>query len=75
MSRRGLTFLLIGFGGIGIFLIFAVVVIVGIFIWYHNMFIVGIRWKPISFLLALPFVLVGIGVTLLYRSRSKETPS
>jgi hypothetical protein len=68
MSRREIGFLLIG---LGIGLMLSVVAIVEYVMMFHHMFVIGIAWNPKSILLVLPFVLVGIGVVLLFRSRGK----
>ena len=61
MSKRELGFLLIGFG---IGLLFAVAAVV---LWFHHMLIIG--WRPGSIVLALPFVLIAIGIVLSRRTR------
>ncbi len=38
---------------------------------YHHMFIIGFSWRPGSVSLALPFVLVAVGLAILCRDRSK----
>ena len=63
MSKRELGFLLIGFG---VGLLFAVVETV---LWLHHMFIIGFSWRPGSIVLALPFVLIAIGIVLSRRAR------
>jgi hypothetical protein len=39
-------------------------------VWSHHMFIVGMRLSPGLALLGIPFLLLLVGVLLLYRSRS-----
>lgn len=50
----------------------AVAAIIEYVIWFHHMFIFGIRWQPSSLVLALPFILTLLGSILLYRSRSEQ---
>jgi hypothetical protein len=69
MRRREAAFLLIGFGG---GLIFAAAAIVGLALWFHHMFIVGIQLKPASMVLTIPFLLVLIGSMLLYRGKGER---
>ncbi|HET6169684.1 MAG TPA: hypothetical protein VFE01_05860 [Terracidiphilus sp.] len=69
MKRREVAFLLIG---LGIGLIFAVVGVVEFILWFHHMFIAGIKWHPASIVLALPFLLILIGSMLLYRNNSER---
>jgi hypothetical protein len=66
MSKRELGFLLIGFG---IGLLFAVAAVVESVLWFHHMFIIGFAWRPGSIVLALPFVLIAIGIVLSRRAR------
>jgi hypothetical protein len=68
MTRREIGFLLIGLGA---GLIFAVVAIIEFVLWFHHMFIIGVRWLPGSIVLALPLLFVLIGVTLLYRRKTQ----
>jgi uncharacterized membrane protein len=68
MRRREIAYLLIG---LGVGLIFAVTPIAW-FVWFHHMFIIGIKWNPASIVLTLPFLLVLIGSILLYRSKSER---
>jgi hypothetical protein len=70
MTRREIGFLLIGLGA---GLILAVAAIIGFVLWFHHMFIMGIQWHPASIVLALPFLFVLIGVTLLYRGKMPPT--
>jgi hypothetical protein len=35
------------------------------------MFIIGISWRPGSILLAVPFLLIAVGLTLLHRDKSQ----
>jgi hypothetical protein len=70
MRRREVAFLLIG---LGVGLIFAVAAIVWFALWFHHMFIIGIRLNPASIVLTLPFLLVLIGSMLLY-PRKRESP-
>jgi uncharacterized protein (TIGR03382 family) len=69
MRRREVAFLLIG---LGIGLVFAVGAIVDFVLSFHHMFIVGIRWTPISVVLALPFLLVVLGLVLLRRRKGER---
>lgn len=68
MRRREVAYLLIG---LGVGLIFAVAPIVW-FVWFHHMFIIGMKWNPASIVLTFPLLLVLIGSTLLYRSKSER---
>ena len=63
MSRREVAFLLIGLGA---GLIFAAVAIIEFVLWFHHMFILGVRWTPASVVLAIPFLLVLSGLLILY---------
>ena len=56
-------------------LIFAVAAIVWFVLWFHHMFIIGIRLNPASIVLTLPFVLLLIGTVLLYRSKNERESS
>ena len=68
MSRREVAFLLIG---LGLGLMLAVAEVIWLFVvWSHHMFIVGMRLSPGLALLGIPFLLLLVGVLLLYRSRS-----
>jgi hypothetical protein len=69
MSRREAAFFLIGLGS---GLILAVVAVIEFVISFHHMFIVGVRWEPGSALLGLPFLLVLVGVLLLYLKKNKQ---
>ena len=57
MRRREIAYLLIG---LGVGFIFAVASMAW-FVWFHHMFIIGIKWNPASIVLTLPFLLVLIG--------------
>jgi hypothetical protein len=73
MRRREFAFLLIG-SGIG--LAFASVAIAGFAFWsFHHMFILGIQWGPVSILLALPFLLVLVGLFILFRGKGEQKTS
>jgi len=65
MTRREVAFLLIGLGA-GLVLAVAVVIE-----FLHHMFIVGIRWRPESVALTVPFLLILFGLILL-RHRTDE---
>jgi hypothetical protein len=65
VSKRELGFLLIGFG---LGLMFGVAAVVEFVLWFHHMFIIGFAWRPGSIVLALPFVLIVLGVVLSRRS-------
>jgi heme/copper-type cytochrome/quinol oxidase subunit 1 len=69
MTRREVAFLLIG---LGTGLVFAVAVVIEFVMWFHHMFIVGISWRPGSIVLAVPFLLILIGSTLLIRSKGQR---
>jgi len=73
MTRREVAFLLIE---LGVGLILAVVAIVEFILWFHRMFIVGIRlsWSPGSIVLALPFILMLIGSMLLFPGKGEQRP-
>lgn len=68
MSRRGVALLLIG---VGAGIIGAAVIALAYFVWAHHMIIIGIRWRPSSVLLALPFLLVVVGLFLLRRNQHR----
>jgi hypothetical protein len=69
MKRREIAFLLIGLGA-GLML--AVVAVIELMLSVcHHMFLIGFNWRPGSVLPAFPFVLVAVGLVLLYRDRSK----
>jgi hypothetical protein len=70
MTRREVSFLLIG---LGISLILAVAAIIEFVLWFHHAFILGISWRPGSALLVLPFLLVLLGSILLLRSKGERT--
>jgi hypothetical protein len=72
MKRREVAFLLIGLGA---GLIFAGVAIVWFVLWFHHVFIFGIRWNPASVVMAIPFILVLIGSILLFGRRGERTSS
>jgi heme/copper-type cytochrome/quinol oxidase subunit 1 len=72
MRRREVAYLLIG---LGVGLIFAVAAIVWFAVWFHHMFIIGIKWNPASIVLTLPFLLVLTGSMLLYWSKSERKPN
>lgn len=61
--------------GLGTGLILAVLAIIAFALWFHHMFIVGIRWRPGSLLLALPFLLIAIGIALAHRGAPQERRS
>jgi len=63
MNKRELGFLLIG---IGIGLLFTVVETV---LWLHHMFTIGFGRRLGSIVLALPFVLIAVGIVLSRRAR------
>ena len=63
-DKRELGFLLIGFG---IGLLLAVAVVIESVLWFHHMFMIGFAWRPGSVVLALPFVLIAVGIVLLRR--------
>jgi MFS family permease len=69
MTRRLIAFVLIG-SGVGLIVGAAVGIV--LFVWTHHMFIFGIRWRPSSILLALPFLLILFGSTLLLRRNSRQ---
>lgn len=69
MTRRELGFLLVG---LGTGLVLAVVAIIEFVLWFHHMFIVGIRWNPESVLLDVPFVLILLGLILLRRRKDNQ---
>jgi len=66
MSKRELGFLLIGFGT---GLLFAAAGMVESVLWFHHMFIFGFAWIPSSIVLALPFVIIAVGIVFLRRAR------
>jgi len=69
VTSREIAFLMIG---LGLGLMLAVAVVVELLIsWYHNMFIISIRWLPFSIMLVLPFSLIVVGSVLSYRDRSR----
>jgi len=68
MSRREVGFLLIGLGT-GLVLSFAVAI--QFLLWFHHMFIAGIRWRPESVVLTVPFLLILFGL-ILPRQRKDE---
>ena len=69
MSGRQLGFLLIGLGA-GLVLSFAGAI--EFLLWFHHMFIVGIRWRPESVVLTLPFLLILFGLILLRQRKDKQ---
>ena len=69
MTRRETGFLLVG---LGTGLVLAVVAIIEFVLWFHYMFIVGFRWQPESVLLALPFLLILLGLILMRRREGNQ---
>jgi len=69
VNGREIAFLLIGLGAGLMLAVVAVIELMASV--YHHMFIIGFSWCPGSLLLALPFVLVAVGLVILYRDRSK----
>jgi len=61
MRRREVAFFLIGLGA-GLTLAPLAVVI-----FLHHMFIIGFQWTPGSLVLTLPFLLLLVGVILVFR--------
>lgn len=70
MTKREVGFLLIG---LGVGLVLAVVAVIEFVLWFHHMFIVGIRFKPVSVVLAFPFLLMGAGFLLLKRGTPQNS--
>jgi len=68
MTRRETGFLLIG---LGVGLILSVVLAIEFFINFHHMFIIGIKWQSAS-LSAVPFLLIMIGLLLIYRGKKYQ---
>jgi uncharacterized membrane protein len=69
MTGREAGFLLIG---LGTGLILAVVATVELVLGFHHMFIVDVHLQPGSIVLALPFLLMLIGVILLFRTKRRS---
>jgi hypothetical protein len=65
VSKRELGFLLIG---LGIGLLFAAAAVAESVLCFHHMFIIGFSWRPGSIVLALPFVVIAVGIILLRRA-------
>jgi hypothetical protein len=65
-ARRKLGFL---FVGLGAGLVLAVMAVIEFVVWSHHMFIIRISWRPGSVLLAVPFLLILLGLILLRRSK------
>jgi len=61
--------------GLGSGLLLSVVAVIELAALFHHMFIVGVRLRPASVLLLLPFFLIVAGATLLLRSRSQTKSS
>ena len=68
MTRRQVAFLLIVLGVSPLLLFVAATW----FALFHHMFIIGIRLRPASIVLALPFLFILIGVILLYRGKRQR---
>jgi hypothetical protein len=67
MTKRDLAFLLMGTGG---GLILSAVAVVELAVMFHHMFIMGFAWRLSSIaILAAPFLPIGAGGTILWRSR------
>lgn len=64
MNKRELGFLLIGFGT---GLLLAVAIVLEFILWFHHVFILGFTWQAGSLLLAVPFVLIAVGIAFLKR--------
>ena len=70
MSRREVAFLLIGLGS---GLVFAAIAIIEfVLLWFHHMFIIGFQWRAASVVLVLPFLLVLLGLALLYHNKGER---
>jgi len=69
MTRREVGFLLIGLGA---GLVFAVAAVIEFVLSFHQMFIVGIRFLPLSVVLTVPFLLVLLGLILLRRRKDEQ---
>jgi hypothetical protein len=68
VSKREPGFLLIGFG---VGFLFAVAAVVEYVLWFHHMFVMGFAWRPGSVVLALPFVLIVVGIALSRRRQQR----
>jgi heme/copper-type cytochrome/quinol oxidase subunit 1 len=68
MTKRNFAYLLIGFGA---GLLVSVAAIIEFVVWFHHMFIVGLAWRPGSVVLALPFVMIFVGLAFLVRDKTQ----
>lgn len=64
MTTREIAFVLIG---LGTGLLLSVAVVIAFIVWFHHMFIVGVRLQPGAILLLLPVILILVGLFLLQR--------
>ena len=69
MTRREVAFLLIG---LGVGLIMAVAAIIKFVLSLSRDFAIGISWRPASVFLALPILLVLLGLILLFRNKGER---
>jgi len=68
MSRRGVALLLIG---IGVGTIFVELVVLEYIFWSRSFFGIGVRFRPESVILILPFLLIVVGLFLLRTNRQR----
>jgi hypothetical protein len=69
MTRREAGFLLVG---LGTGLILAVAVVIEFLLSIHGMFVVGFRLRPESVALAIPFLLIALGLILMRHRKNGQ---